>query len=60
MMLVARAGIEPATFRFSGGSDLRSETFVLVKLDELDPSWGFRARITNAVADTERMKTIRP
>jgi len=45
MMLVARAG---------------SETFVLVKLDELDPSWGFRARITNAVPDTERMKTIRP
>src|SRR3984893_18929596 len=36
--LVARAGIEPATFRFSGGGGVRSETLVLVKLDELDPS----------------------
>jgi hypothetical protein len=56
MIVVARAGIEPATFRFSGGSDLRSETFVLVKLDELDASRGFRARGTTGVADTERMK----
>ena len=45
------------TFRFSGGREARSETFVLVKLDELDPSRGFRARNTNAVADAERMKT---
>jgi hypothetical protein len=56
VIVVARAGIEPATFRFSGGSDLRSETFVLVKLDELDASPGFRARGTTGVADIERMK----
>ena len=37
-------------------ADLRSETFVLVKLDELDASRGFRARGTTGVADTERMK----
>jgi hypothetical protein len=36
ILLVARAGIEPATFRFSGGREVRGETFVLVKLDELD------------------------
>jgi hypothetical protein len=30
---------------------------VLVKLDELDSSWGFRAHATTGVADTERMKT---
>jgi hypothetical protein len=54
--IVATSGIEPPTFRFSGGSDLRSETFVLVKLDELDASRGFRARGTTGVADTERMK----
>jgi len=45
---VARGGIEPPTFRFSGGGDARSETFVLVKLDERNP---------DGVADTERMKT---
>jgi hypothetical protein len=56
ILLVAGAGIEPATFRVSGGSDLRSETFVLVKLNELDASRGFRARGTTGVADTERMK----
>jgi hypothetical protein len=42
MIVVARAGIEPATFRFSGGSDLRSETFVLVKLvseHAVRPAW---------------------
>ena len=37
LMLVARGGIEPPTFRFSGGRDVRCETFVLVKLDELEP-----------------------
>jgi len=30
---------------------------VLVKLDELDASRGFRARGTTGVADVERMKT---
>jgi hypothetical protein len=30
---------------------------VLVKLDGLDSSWGFRAHATTGVADTERMKT---
>jgi hypothetical protein len=36
--LVARGGIEPPTFRFSGGGEVRSKTFVLVKLEELDQS----------------------
>jgi hypothetical protein len=35
---VARGGIEPPTFRFSGGGEVKCETFVLVKLDELDQS----------------------
>jgi hypothetical protein len=30
---------------------------MLVKLDELDPSQGFRARDMNGVADPRRMKT---
>ena len=55
--LVARGGIEPPTFRFSGGRDVTYEAFVLVKLDELDQSWGSRAHNPNPVADTERMKT---
>ena len=30
---------------------------MLVKLDELDSSWGFRAHAMAGVADTEQMKT---
>ena len=30
---------------------------MLVKLDELDPSEGFRARDTSGAADAERMKS---
>src|SRR6516165_9941115 len=44
---VARGGIEPPTFRFSGGRDVTYEAFVLVKLDELDQSWGSRAHNPN-------------
>jgi hypothetical protein len=59
--LCERSGVERTEAKHlkadtSGGSDLRSETFVLVKLDELDASRGFRARGTTGVADTERMK----
>ena len=36
--LVARGGIEPPTFRFSGGGEATCGTFVLVKVDELDQS----------------------
>ena len=34
--LVARAGIEPATFRCSDGSDCGTSSFVLVRPDTLD------------------------
>ena len=44
----------PSAFQAEG--EVRSETFVLVKLDELDPSCRFRARNTNPAADAERMK----
>jgi hypothetical protein len=59
--LCERSGVEHTEAKHlkadaSGGSDVRSETFVLVKLDELDASRGFRARGTTGVADTERMK----
>jgi hypothetical protein len=30
---------------------------MLVKLDELDQSWGFRTRDTSGAADAERMKS---
>ena len=56
-MLVARGGIEPPTFRFSGGREIRCEAFVLVKLDELDQFRRFRTRNPNRMADAERMKT---
>jgi hypothetical protein len=55
--LVARAGIEPATFRFSGGGEVRCEAFVLVKLDELDQFRRFRTRNPNRMADAERIET---
>lgn len=32
-------------------------TFVLVKLDELDSTWGFGGHASKGAADTERMKT---
>jgi hypothetical protein len=37
-MVVFPAGIEPATFRVWSCGEISTETFVLVKLDELDPS----------------------
>jgi hypothetical protein len=57
LMLVARGGIEPPTFRFSGGREIRCEAFVLVKLDELDQFRRFRTRNPNRMADAEGMKT---
>ena len=54
---VARGGIEPPTFRFSGGGEVRCEAFVLVKLDELDQFRRFRTRNPNRMADAERIKT---
>jgi len=55
-IVVARAGIEPATFRFSGGGEVKRDEFVLAKLDELDHNPGFRARDLNGAADAKRMK----
>ena len=57
LLVVARGGIEPPTFRFSGRGAVRSETSALVKLDELEPSWRFRACNTSGAGDAERMKT---
>jgi hypothetical protein len=37
-MVVVTAGIEPATFHMWSCGKISTETFVLVKLDELDPS----------------------
>ncbi len=54
---VARGGIEPPTFRFSGGGEFRWKAFMLVKLDELDQFRRFRAHNPNRMADAERIKT---
>jgi hypothetical protein len=37
--------------------EVRSETFVLVKLDELHQPWVFGARKKNGAADAGRMKS---
>ena len=49
--------LRAATFRFSGGGEVRGATSVLVKLDGPDQCRGFRARDPIGMADAERMKT---
>src|SRR6478609_6912228 len=54
---VARAGIEPATFRFSVGSDCGTSTYVLVRPDKLDQQAVVEPVVPRLTADKWRINS---
>jgi hypothetical protein len=53
--MVARAGIEPATFRFSDGSDCGTSSFILVRPDKLDQRVVVEPVVPTLMADNRRI-----
>ena len=53
--MVARAGIEPATFRFSDGSHCGTSSFILVRPDKLDPRVVVEPVVPRLTADNRRI-----
>jgi hypothetical protein len=51
---MARAGIEPATFRFSDGSDCGTMPFALVRLDQVDQQADVEPLVLRLTADNRR------
>ena len=59
-ILVARAGIEPATFRFSDGMKSGTYPFALVRLDQLDQQVVVEPLILRLTADNRRINSTPP
>jgi hypothetical protein len=57
---VARAGIEPATFRFSDGMKSGTYPFALVRLDQLDQQAVVEPLILRLTADNRRINSTPP